>query len=119
MLGFSSMKACSLRVEHQLKANELVVVGNPSIQPVRSHYAQHLGSRVKGLQTSGMLGYSFVKACALLVEHHPRASELVVDGCLGVMRGRSLFTLDPGRGMVASDGLNAWVFIDESLCVAG
>jgi hypothetical protein len=45
-----------------------------------------------------MLGYSFAKACALLVEHHPRASELVVDGCLGVMRGRGLFTLDPKRG---------------------
>lgn len=98
MLGFSSMKACALRVEHQLKANELVVVETPSIQPARSHYAQHLGSRMKGLQTSGMLGYSFAKACALLVEHHPRASELVVDGCLGVMRGRSLFTLDPRWG---------------------
>jgi len=45
-----------------------------------------------------MLGHSFAKAYALLVEHHPRASELVVDGCLGVMRGRSLFTLDPKRG---------------------
>ena len=31
MLGFSSTKACALRVEHQLKANELVVVENPSI----------------------------------------------------------------------------------------
>ena len=36
-----------------------------------------------------MLGYSFVKACVLLVEHHPRANELVVDGCMGTMRGRS------------------------------
>jgi hypothetical protein len=97
MLGFSSVKACALRVEHQPKANELVVVENPSIQSFRSHHA-HLGSRVKGLRTSGMLGYSFAKACALLVEHHPRTNKLVVDGCLGVMRGRSLFTLDPRRG---------------------
>jgi hypothetical protein len=42
-----------------------------------------------------MLGFSLAKACALLVEHHPRANELVVDGGLGVMRGRNLFTLDP------------------------
>ena len=96
MIGFLSTKACALRFEHQPKANELVVVETPSIQPARSHDA-HLGSRVKGLRTSGMLGYSFMKACALLVEHHPRASELAVDGCLGVMRGRSLFTLDPRR----------------------
>ena len=84
MLGFSSAKACALRVEHQLKANELVVVESQSIQPIRSHHA-HLGSRVKGLRASRRLGYSFAKACALLVEHHPRANELVVDGCLGVM----------------------------------
>jgi hypothetical protein len=96
MLGFSSMKACALRVEHQSKANELVVVENPSIQSFRSH--AHVGSRVKGLRTSRMLGYSFAKACVLLVEHHPGANKLVVDGCLGVMRGRSLFTLDPRWG---------------------
>jgi hypothetical protein len=41
--------------------------------------------------------FIYESLCAL-VEHHPRASELVVDGCLGVMRGRSLFTLDPKRG---------------------
>jgi hypothetical protein len=97
MLGFSSVKACVLRVEHQPKANELVVVENPSIQSFRSHHA-HLGSRVKGLRTSRMLGYSFAKACALLVEHHPRANKLVVDGCLGVMQGRNLFTLEPRWG---------------------
>ena len=53
---------------------------------------------MKGFWTSGMLGYSFAKACALLVEHHPRANELVVDGCLDVMQGRSPFTLDPRWG---------------------
>ena len=84
MLGFSSAKACALRVEHQPKAKELVVVESQSIQPIRSHHA-HLGSRVTGLRASRRLGYSFAKACALLVEHHPRANELVVDGCLGVM----------------------------------
>ena len=88
MLGFSLTKACALRVEHQPKVNELVVIETPSIKPARSHDA-HLGSRVKGLRTSGMLGYSFAKACALLVEHHPRANELVVDGYLGTKRGRS------------------------------
>ena len=71
MLGFSLAKACALRVEYQLKANELVVDVNPSIQPSQSHHA-HLGSRVNGLQTSGMLGYSFAKACALLVDYRPR-----------------------------------------------
>ena len=71
MLGFSSVKVCVLRVNTIPKANELVVGENPSIQPVRSHDAHH-GSRVKGIRTSGMLGHSFAKACALLVEHHPR-----------------------------------------------
>ena len=71
MLGFSSTNVCALRVVHRPKANELVVVENPSIQPFRSHHAHH-GSRVKEIRTSGMLGDSFAKACALLVEHHPR-----------------------------------------------
>ena len=61
-----------------------------------------------------------------LVEHQPGANELVVDGCLGMMRGRSHTKAGVGRGAafddvyandgVASDELNSLVFIYESLC---
>jgi hypothetical protein len=38
---------------------------------------------------------------------HPRPEE------------RGLWVRAGKEGMVPSDGLNAWVFIDESLCAAG
>jgi hypothetical protein len=48
---FIGESLCAALVEHQLYGNLLVVDENPSIHLVRSHQV-HLGSSVKGLQTS-------------------------------------------------------------------
>jgi hypothetical protein len=79
----------------------------------------HVGSRVKGLRTSGMLGVFICESLCAAGWTPSQGKWVSSRWVLGRDARKMPLHPRPEVRVVGLDELNAWVFIGESLCAAG